>query len=287
MNKIPTDPVFTPILKRTGIALTAVLAAVALQAQQSPTLPGQSGQSTTDPAGQSTPDRPDLPGQSRLDRLQQRTDNVPFTDSHFIRETTQHNQLEIKIGQLAARKSDNDQVKKFANEIVQDHTQLGQQLQKFSTKQELGAGSKLDHSEQAKYDKLEKASGTEFNHEFAKCMIKGHAKGISHFEKAAQSATDPALRSFAQQALPKLRQHMQMARDVAKAVGLDESTIAGLMSDMPAAGTPGAGVETGEGEKGLNPDRDLNKGIDQQDQENKGKDDSGLPDKSENIPKKK
>lgn len=230
-----------------AMAMAAALT-VQLQAQQNP---GQAAAPRPVESGQIAPDAPpSKPGQSGLDKYRH-GDKSAFVESTFLTEVAQHNQMEIKLGQLASQKSQNQEVKQFANHVVQDHTKLGDELKKLSAKQTVNLPASVDAKHQAMLDKFESSSGAEFDKEFAKHMVKGHAKAVTKFQKASTEAQDMDIRNFATETLPKLKEHLVKAQELARSLGVDASTIVSLMSEIPDVGAPAIGVErdTGVGEK--------------------------------------
>jgi putative membrane protein len=62
--------------------------------------------------------------------------------------------------------------------------------------------------------KLEKLDGQAFDRAFVKQVVQDHEKDIKYFEKQQGSLEDPQLKSFAQQTVPVLQEHLQMAQQV-------------------------------------------------------------------------
>ena len=56
--------------------------------------------------------------------------------------------------------------------------------------------------------------GEKFDHEFAKAMVEDHKNDIREFEKEAKKKNDPAA-DFANETLPTLRKHLEMAQSLA------------------------------------------------------------------------
>lgn len=50
--------------------------------------------------------------------------------------------------------------------------------------------------------------------------LQAHRDTIELFEKGARDARDPEVKAFAQKTLPKLKQHLEMAQQVAGEVGV-------------------------------------------------------------------
>lgn len=72
----------------------------------------------------------------------------------------------------------------------------------------------------AMMESMGKMSGANFDREYIKGMLKDHKKDIDLFEKQARSGRDTELKAFAEKTLPTLREHYQMARDLAGKVGV-------------------------------------------------------------------
>lgn len=68
-------------------------------------------------------------------------------------------------------------------------------------------------------ERLQGLSGSEFDREFVKAMVKDHEMAVQKFEQAAQSLEDRELKNFASDTLPKLRQHLEMAQELQKSLG--------------------------------------------------------------------
>src|SRR5580658_5069637 len=56
-------------------------------------------------------------------------------DQEFVRKALEGGAAEVQLGQLAQQKSQSDDVKQFGEKMVQDHTQLGDQVMKPIAKQ--------------------------------------------------------------------------------------------------------------------------------------------------------
>ncbi len=145
--------------------------------------------------------------------------------THFIKEAARDNDMEVALGEVGARKATNPDLKAFAQQLQQDHMQANQELQPIAQKY----GVTIDQStgkgghEVSKFEK--ENSGAKWDQKFATEMLKSHEKDISKFQKAASELQAQDVRQYAQTMLPKLRQHFEHAETVAKAVGVDQSTI--------------------------------------------------------------
>jgi putative membrane protein len=170
------------------------------------------------------------------------------TTSSFLKESIQCNQAEIAFAEAATQKSQNEEVKKFAEEIRKDHTDANQKLKPLAQKEGVAVNQPLDEKHQKKLTELQQASGADFDQQFAKGMLKGHAKEVGRYQRASTQLQDPELKQFVQETLPTLRQHLQHAQEMAKAVGIDQATISSLSREMPEG--VGGTSDTDETERG-------------------------------------
>ena len=71
--------------------------------------------------------------------------------------------------------------------------------------------------------RLQTASGAEFDRQYLTAMLEGHEKAISKYQMAAQQLSDADLKQYASAALPKLREHQNKVRSLAQARGISTS----------------------------------------------------------------
>ena len=97
----------------------------------------------------------------------------------------------------------------------------------------------VDDAHQQKKDRLARLSGHDFDRAYMQEMVDDHIKDIAHFEAVAQTGTDPDLKGFATAALPLLRQHLELARNVNTQVVLGPvEPVQPAASPMGAPSTP-------------------------------------------------
>jgi putative membrane protein len=158
----------------------------------------------------------------------------------------QVNQDEIKLGRAAQSKAQNDKVKDFAKDMIDDHTALDKKITEFVQKDGKGkvtlSSSQIPASkrqemktmgEEAEH-KLSSATGATFDRSYMSEMVKGHEAVLADLEAAL-----PALKSqdkvhdLVSDARDKVKDHRDHAKDILK--DLDRSTATG------GSGTQGTG----------------------------------------------
>jgi hypothetical protein len=136
--------------------------------------------------------------------------------------------------------------------MQKDHAQANKDLQPLA--QKYGVTEEQSMLRQHEVNKFSKEStGAEFDKKLATEMLKDHQKDIAKFEHASTKLQETDVKQYAENMLPKLREHLQHAATVARAVGVDESTISSAMSKAAAVGgtsdTEQSGTGSGSSEK--------------------------------------
>jgi putative membrane protein len=122
---------------------------------------------------------------------------------------------EIELGQLAAQKSQDKNVREYAQRMVKDHKAADAKLKKIADQENLTLPQSLDAEHEALKQKLSGLQGAAFDREYAKAMAKGHDKAVALFESASQASQMPAeLKEFAAATLPTLKEHKDMAHSL-------------------------------------------------------------------------
>src|SRR5206468_3580989 len=91
--------------------------------------------------------------------------------SHFLSSTAQDSTSEIAASQIAVNKASDPRVKQFAQQMIQDHQQLNQQLTSVAQQKGVDVPQKPDemHVKAAAY--LNQLSGRDFDREYMSMMV--------------------------------------------------------------------------------------------------------------------
>jgi putative membrane protein len=161
------------------------------------------------PSAASSPhQREAMKGESRAEMDKAMTEGA--TPASFVKTAAEDGMTEVQLGKLAMSKSKNDQVKQFAQKMVQDHSQADQELDSLAKRKGLTVPTKLDAKHEAMVKMLSAKSGAAFDAAYAQHMAKDHAKAVALFQSASKSS-DPDLAAYAQKILPTLEEHKQLA----------------------------------------------------------------------------
>jgi putative membrane protein len=135
-------------------------------------------------------------------------------DRDFVDDAAQGGLLEVKLGQLVAKQGSNDEVKRFAQRMVDDHTKLNARLAETARQLGVTLPTEMDKKHQDQYDKMTQLSGPKLDEEYMSQMLSEHKDDVKAFQKTAKESKDPTLRAFAAGSVPLLEEHLTLARQI-------------------------------------------------------------------------
>jgi len=142
--------------------------------------------------------------------------NLSGPDADFVNKAAQGGLAEVQLGQMVAGKAQNQAVKDFAQRMVDDHSKANDQLKQLASQKGITLPTDIDSSDKQFQDQLSAASGAKFDKMYMDHMVQDHKKDVSEFQSEANKAADPDVKSFAQQTLPTLQDHLQQAQTTDK-----------------------------------------------------------------------
>jgi len=142
------------------------------------------------------------------------TSDKKNSDSKFIMMAATSSMNEIGLSNTALSKSSNEEVKKFAQTAVDDHTKASEELKPIAMSKNVMLPTEMDAKHKSANEKLSALSGEEFDREYVKLMVKDHEKAVAMFQKQADNGKDAEAKAFAAKILPTLQGHLDMARNM-------------------------------------------------------------------------
>jgi putative membrane protein len=152
---------------------------------------------------------------SMADKANSGSSQLSAMDKHFVRKAAEGGMAEVELGKLATQKASSDDVKKFGQRMVDDHTKANDQLKQLAQQKGIDLPTEPDSKDKATMKRLEKLSGEQFDKAYMSDMVKDHTKDVSEFQKASNAAKDPDVKNFASQTLPTLQDHLKQAKGIA------------------------------------------------------------------------
>ena len=143
--------------------------------------------------------------------------NVDAATRDFVQKAWNIDNYEIRAGQHALNKTNNQAVRDYATMIVADHNNaegdLKPILEAAGVTLPTAPGS-LDSDHQSRLDKLGGLKGAQFDDQFRQQQIDGHERAITLFRDYATKGTHAELKSWAQKSVSMLERHLEQARSL-------------------------------------------------------------------------
>jgi len=139
-------------------------------------------------------------------------------DIEFVLDAAKGGMAEVQLAKLATERAKSDEVKKFAQRMVDDHSKAGDQLKSIAESKGIKLPVEMDAKDRALLNRLQKLNGAAFDRAYMQAMVSDHAKVVNEFKKEANAGRDPQVKSFASTTLPTIEEHLQHARAARTAV---------------------------------------------------------------------
>jgi putative membrane protein len=189
----------------------------------------QAGQSGASAAGQRG-EKLEAAGE----QIKEKMEEVAADPQQFIKAAYQYNLFEVKAGQLAQQKAQNQETKDFAQRLVERHQQAVDKLKKLADQKNVQVSDELSAPRQRMLDELSSLSGADFDKKFMNQQLRSHKRALAMYKEASEKNTDTEVKQYAQQTIDTLRQHIQTAQ---QAGGISEP--AGAQSEQGKEGKEG------------------------------------------------
>jgi putative membrane protein len=144
------------------------------------------------------------------------TDNLNRTaivQSNFWERAAQGGMAEAAMSNLALSKSQNTDVKNFAQMMLADHTKANNELKALAAKKKVTLPTQMG-THQSKLEDLNRFAGADFDREYVEAMIDDHKDDVELFKNEAENSKDTGLKDFAAKTLPTLQTHLRAIREI-------------------------------------------------------------------------
>ncbi|MEN5300980.1 DUF4142 domain-containing protein [Pseudomonas sp. TWI628] len=136
---------------------------------------------------------------------------VAATSDDFVEAATESGIAETVTGNLALEKSQNAEIKTFAQQMVTDHTKANQKLGDIARKLDISVPNEAALTDKVKKMILEWRDES-FDKSYVNNQVEAHEKAVELFKKEAASSDKPELKAFASETLPTLEHHLEQAK---------------------------------------------------------------------------
>lgn len=142
-------------------------------------------------------------------------------DHEFIRHAITASFMEIRLGQIVQNKATNESVKRLGQQMVTDHTRMQDQWLRLASRNGMELKPGMGELHRQKVDRVQKASGKEFDRIYLSTIIEHHEALVPYFQKESRSAQSAPVRRFADDDVSILRQDLNLAKRLGNQIGAD------------------------------------------------------------------
>ncbi len=140
--------------------------------------------------------------------------NFNPADRDFVRTVAEANLAETDAGRLALGKTNNADIKQFAQHMMDDHTKANAELRVLADKKGVPLPAVTDEDHRKDAARMAELKGVDFDRAYAAAMLSDHQKAVALFEQHPRKGKDADVRAYAEKTLPTLRKHLSMAEEL-------------------------------------------------------------------------
>ncbi|MRX49205.1 DUF4142 domain-containing protein [Paracoccus sp. S-4012] len=133
----------------------------------------------------------------------------------FVNQAASGGLFEVQSSELALQRSQNADTQQFANQMVTDHTANNEQLKAAAEAEGLTVPSEVAGPQAEMMQTLEAAEGDAFDPAYAEAQVTAHETAVQLYQSYAEGGDNEALKTYAQESLPVLQQHLEHAQGLA------------------------------------------------------------------------
>ena len=136
---------------------------------------------------------------------------TPVATPAFVTAVAQSDRFEIEEGKIAEAKG-SAEVKSFGEKMVRDHTKLSDEMKAAVEKAGMAPPPPTLRPDQHNMIvQLQELSGAQFNKTYLTQQIEAHRQALALVQSYAKTGDAPAIKAAAEQALPVIEEHLQIA----------------------------------------------------------------------------
>ena len=134
----------------------------------------------------------------------------------FLVKAANGGMTEVKLGELAQQKATSQKVKEFGSMMVHDHSAVNDKVKTLAAQRNVTLPTAVSEESQREINECSEKSGSEFDKAYIAAMVKKHEATIDMYENAANDAKDVEVKSFIDNTLPKVKEHLDNAKAIRK-----------------------------------------------------------------------
>jgi len=133
-------------------------------------------------------------------------------DQKFLMAAINGGNYEVQSSRMALTRSQDPNVKKIAQQMIDDHMKANQELMQIMQNKRIPMppSQQLDPIHSAMMQKLSMEQGKDFDDCFMEQQALAHVAAVMCFTKESKKGEDNEIKQFASKTLPKLKEHKEV-----------------------------------------------------------------------------
>jgi putative membrane protein len=136
------------------------------------------------------------------------------SDATFVQKAGEGGMAEVELSKLAETNAKSPAVKKFAKQMVHDHTANNKELATIAAHENIPVPTSLDRDHAALRDKLQGMQGDDFDRAYVDAMRSDHQKMDDLLKSSQSTVSTEELRTFIKKTEPVVEHHLSMAQNL-------------------------------------------------------------------------
>ncbi len=143
-----------------------------------------------------------------------RADKEPATEQEFLVKAIADDIAEIKLAELAVKKSKSKDVERFARKMIDDHRKNRDMLLARAKVLKLGVVEGLEKEHKERMARLSKLEGDAFDREYMHCMVEDHEQDVKMYETWSKKVKDSDFSDNLAKTAKTVKEHLTMAKEI-------------------------------------------------------------------------
>ena len=139
---------------------------------------------------------------------------LSVSDTALLRKFANGNEAEIEFAKLELANGESQEVKDFAQKMVDHHGKANETLKEIGTSHGAGVKPQLDQSQKAAYGKMRQLKGKNLDSAYLNHATANHDTDIKEYDKAKKDIKDEKLMAYVDETLPLIEEHAKMAKEM-------------------------------------------------------------------------
>lgn len=136
----------------------------------------------------------------------------------FVTLAGQAGMAEIALANMALSKSQNEDVRQFAQAMIRDHSSAGDELKTLAATKTYEFPADVNETQKAIEENLSRLPSAAFDKEYVKVAVADHSAAVGLFSAEAKSGADPEMKAWAARTLPVIKMHLEKAEALSSKV---------------------------------------------------------------------